>query len=248
MAERRMFARTIIDSDTFVDMPFSAQALYVHLCMIADDEGFVNNPKRIMRSVGASDSDMQSLENNSYIIPFPSGVVVITHWKVHNYIQKDRYKETQCTEEKRLLQVQENKEYSIVDTACIHNGYNSDTQVREEKGREEKGSTGEGEERDNTPTRRAYGLYNNVFLTDEEHDALVTDIPDAVNVIDKLSMHMKSSGRTYTSHEATVRKWAREDAERKQNAPTYGGDWTSTTNRTPYSGAYEHIIPELLED
>ena len=99
----------------------------------------------------------------------------------------------------------------------------------------------------NSPTR-AYGCCKNVFLTEDEFDELCTDIPNAGNVIEKLSLHMKSSGKTYADHAATVRKWAMEDAERKQNAPASGGDWALSTNRTPYSDAWEHVIPELLED
>lgn len=100
MAERRMFSKVVIDSDTFLDMPLSAQALYFHLSMRADDDGFVNNPKRIQAYVGASTDDLKILLAKHFLIPFESGVVVIKHWKVHNYIQKDRYKETYYQKEK----------------------------------------------------------------------------------------------------------------------------------------------------
>ena len=94
MAERRMFAKTIIDSDEFLDMPLSAQALYFHLSMRADDDGFVNNPKKIQRMIGASDDDYKILIAKSFVLRFESGVIVIKHWRINNYIQKDRYKET----------------------------------------------------------------------------------------------------------------------------------------------------------
>lgn len=100
MAERRMFSKVVIDSDTFLDMPLSAQALYFHLSMRADDDGFVNNPKRIQAYVGASTDDLKILLAKHFLIPFESGVVVIKHWKIHNYIQKDRYKETYYQKEK----------------------------------------------------------------------------------------------------------------------------------------------------
>ena len=90
MAERRMFAKTIIDSDAFLDMPLSAQALYFHLSMRADDDGFINNPKKIQRMVGASDDDCKLLLMKRFIIVFESGVVVIKHWRIHNYIRNDR--------------------------------------------------------------------------------------------------------------------------------------------------------------
>ena len=115
MAERRMFAKTIIDSDAFLDMPLSAQALYFHLSMRADDDGFVNNPKKIQRMVGASDDDCKLLVMKRFVLTFESGVIVIKHWKIHNYIQNDRYKETVYLKEKSTLMLTENKAY----TECI---------------------------------------------------------------------------------------------------------------------------------
>lgn len=126
MAERRMFAKTIIDSDAFLDMPLSAHALYFHLSMRADDDGFVNNPKKIQRMIGASDDDCKLLIMKNFIITFDSGVIVIKHWKIHNYIRNDRYKETVYQDEKAMLTEKENKAYSL----GIPNGYQLDTQVR----------------------------------------------------------------------------------------------------------------------
>jgi hypothetical protein len=94
MAERRMFAKTIIGSDAFLDMSQSTQALYFHLAMRADDDGFVNSPKSIMRLVGCNDDDLRILSAKKFIIPFESGIIVIKHWRIHNYIAKDRYTET----------------------------------------------------------------------------------------------------------------------------------------------------------
>ena len=113
MAERRMFAKTIIDSDKFIDMPMSARLLYYDLAMRADDDGFVNSPKKIMRFVGASMDDMNVLITKQFIIPFESGVVVIKHWKIHNYIRKDTYKETPYKVEKSLLGIDENNSYTL---------------------------------------------------------------------------------------------------------------------------------------
>lgn len=125
MAERRMFAKTIIDSDAFLDMPLSAQALYFHLSMRADDEGFVGNPKRIRGMIGASEDDLKLLILKRFLLAFDSGVVVIKHWKIHNYIQSDRYKETTYLEEKATLTLDGKKAY----TECIHYGNGMDTQV-----------------------------------------------------------------------------------------------------------------------
>lgn len=119
MAERRMFAKTIVDSDAFLEMPLSTQALYFHLGMRADDDGFVNNPRKIMRTVSCSDDDLKLLIAKRFIIPFESGVVVIKHWRIHNYIRSDRYKPTSYTEEKALLKLKENNAYTLIEPLGI---------------------------------------------------------------------------------------------------------------------------------
>lgn len=132
MAERRMFAKTVIDSDAFLDMPLSTQALYFHLSMRADDDGFINNPKKIQRTIGCSDDDIKLLIAKRFIIPFESGIVVIKHWKIHNYIQKDRYKPTIYKEERASLLLKENNAYTelgTMDTECIQDASVVDTQV-----------------------------------------------------------------------------------------------------------------------
>lgn len=139
MANRRMISKDVIDTDDFLDMSLSTQALYLHLLLKADDDGFVQNPKRIMRMIGANDDEMKVLVSKKYIIPFDTGVCVIKHWRVHNYIQSDRYKETACKEEKEQLEKNKNGEYSLkpeMDTQCIQN-------VSTGKDRLGKGSIGE---------------------------------------------------------------------------------------------------------
>ena len=113
MAERRMFAKTIIDSDAFLEMPISARLLYYDLSMRADDDGFVNSPKKIMRFIGATNDDMNILIARKFVIAFDNGIVVIKHWRIHNYIQKDRYVETKYKEEKSLLSLDENNSYTL---------------------------------------------------------------------------------------------------------------------------------------
>ncbi len=108
-----MFSMKIVDSDPFKEMPLSAQALYFHLAMNADDEGFVNNAKSVQRSIMASDDDMKLLIAKSFLIYFDSGIVVIKHWKMHNTIQPSRLKPTQYIEERNLLEVNENKSYTL---------------------------------------------------------------------------------------------------------------------------------------
>lgn len=141
MAERRMFAKTIIDSDAFLDMPLSTQSLYFHLSMRADDDGFINNPKKIQRMVGCGDDDLKLLMAKRFILVFDSGVIVIKHWKIHNYIRNDRYKPTLYQEEKAELAEKNSKAYTFK-TEIIESennlgipddnrmGYQMDTQVR----------------------------------------------------------------------------------------------------------------------
>ena len=115
MAERRMFAKTIIDSDAFIDMPVTARLLYYDLGMRADDDGFVNSPKKIMRMVGASQDDLAILISKKFIIPFDSGVVVIKHWRIHNYIRQDRKHNTKYEKEMAQITIKENGAYTLTD-------------------------------------------------------------------------------------------------------------------------------------
>ena len=128
MAERRMFAKSIIDSDMFLDMPVTAQLLYFQLGMRADDDGFVNNPKRIMRDVRCSDDDMKVLIAKRYIIPFESGVIVIRHWKLHNFIRRDRYKPSTC-EEKNMIETTKDKVYELSESNGMPLGIPNDNQT-----------------------------------------------------------------------------------------------------------------------
>lgn len=129
MAERRMFSKTVVESDSFLSLPATAQNLYFHLGMSADDEGFLNNAKKVQRLVLANEDDLKRLEEEEFIIRFESGVVAISHWNLNNYIQKDRKKRTIFEEEKSQLKRLENGMY----TKCIQNGYKMDTQYSIDK-------------------------------------------------------------------------------------------------------------------
>lgn len=122
MATRRMFSQEIVSNDSFLDMPMSAQALYFHLGMYADDDGFVS-PQKVLRMVGANPDDLKVLLAKSFLIRFENGIIVVKHWKQNNYIQKDRYRATIFTKELNSL-------------SCIQNVYNLDAQVGREVGRE----------------------------------------------------------------------------------------------------------------
>ena len=114
-----MFDKTITNSDEFLDMPDSSQNLYFHLSMNADDDGFVNNWKSIMRMTGHKEDDLKVLIAKQFIIPFDSGVVVIKHWRINNYLRNDRYIETKFKDEKSKLCLDDNLVYQL-DTKCIH--------------------------------------------------------------------------------------------------------------------------------
>ncbi len=119
MSQRRMFSPQIVESDEFISMPVSSQALYFHLGMNADDDGFIQ-PKIVMRSTGANDDDLKVLLTKRFLLPFQSGVVVIKHWLIHNLIQKDRYHPTRFQEEKKALFIKENKAYTEVSSESVN--------------------------------------------------------------------------------------------------------------------------------
>ena len=142
MAEKRMFTQKIIDSDAFLDMPLSAQALYFHLNMRADDDGFVNNPKRVTKLVSASEDDLKILLIKRFIIGFSSGVIVIKHWRMHNTLKSDRYHPTDYQEEFAQLGIKPNKAYtenpalpdSPVEPEWNQNGTMMEPEIREDLG------------------------------------------------------------------------------------------------------------------
>jgi len=134
MAQRRMFSKQITESDSFLELPLSTQALYFHLGMAADDDGFINNPKRIQRVIGANEDDLKLLIAKNFVIAFETGVMVVKHWKINNYIPKDRYKPTVYEEEMALLTEKNNRTYTL----CIQDVPKLDTQTRLDKNRLDK--------------------------------------------------------------------------------------------------------------
>lgn len=134
MANRRMFSLDVINTDKFLDMPVTAQCLYFHLGMRADDDGFVSNPKQIVRFAACTQGDIKVLIENGFIIPFESGIIVIRHWKQHNYIQSDRYRKTKYLEELQHLKINQN--VYILDTENIQAVHEMEAQVRLELGKD----------------------------------------------------------------------------------------------------------------
>ncbi len=143
MANKRMFALDVIDTDRFCDMPISARLLYYELGMRGDDEGFVQNPKKIMLTTGTTADDLKILAAKGYVILFDSGVLVITHWRQNNFIQKDRFHETTCLAEKAQIQTTDSKIYELLpsgnklDTPCIRTVSDLEAQIRLDETRKE---------------------------------------------------------------------------------------------------------------
>jgi hypothetical protein len=210
MAERRMFAKTIIDSDAFLDMGASAQSLYFHLAMRADDDGFINNPRKIQRMIGAADDDLKILIAKRFVIMFESGVIVIKHWRMHNYIRADRYNETAYIDEKSQLTIKENGSYTLngnhLATTCLPDGNHLDTQVSIGKDSIGKDSIGK-------DTKHKHGEYKNVLLSDDDLEKLKAEFPDWAERIERLSEYIESKGASYKNHLATIRAWARKDKD-----------------------------------
>ena len=217
-----MFAKTIVLSDAFLDMPLSTRCLYFTLGMLGDDDGFINSPKSVMRQCGASIDDLNLLIAKKFIIPFDNGVVVIKHWRIHNYIQKDRYKETKYIEEKNALVIDEKGAYTTKkdDVSIL------DTQVRLELGKDRlsqvrvvEGSASVSEDNGNNAESQ-FELQNGtlgrgvVLLTPEQDEALLEKLGfDGYNhYVSKLAAFIIEKEAKVGNHYATILKWAKEDS------------------------------------
>lgn len=214
MAERRMFAKSIVLSDAFLDMPMSARCLYFTLSMLADDDGFVGSPKAIMRQCGASQDDMLVLLQKRFILGFDSGVIVIKHWRMNNYLQNDRHKTTTYIEELRTLELDEKNAYiERENQPCIQSVSNMYTQnsigkVSIDKDRERK------KDIKKEKIRHKYGTYKNVLLSDEDMDKLKAEFPnDYEERIERVSEYCAQTGKTYKNYLATIRAWSRKEGK-----------------------------------
>lgn len=164
MANRRMFNLCVVDTDKFLDLPISSQALYFHLGMRADDDGFVSSPRKILSFVNCTNDDLKVLISKGFVIPFESGIVVITHWKQHNYIQSDRYRKTIYTEERQQLELVENV-YKL-STGSIQDDSELETQDRLSKDIvRDRVSIGKDKERDSVNYQQIANLYNEICIS-----------------------------------------------------------------------------------
>ena len=213
MAERRMFAKSIVLSDAFLDMPLGARCLYMTMGMMADDDGFVNNARTIIRITGASDDDLRVLIAKKFIIPFEDGVIVIKHWRINNYLRNDRYQETKYIEYKARLLIDKNGAYSMPNSAVgiPSSGIPSIGKDRLGKDRIDDIASAEAKHK---PEKHKYGEYQNVLLTDAEYEKLKKEFSDLPERIERLSEYIASKGIKYKSHYATIKAWARRDREK----------------------------------
>ena len=196
MAERRMFARTVVNSDIFLDMPATTRALYFHLGMEADDDGFLNNPKGLVRYFGASQDDLKMLISKGFVIPFESGTIVIRHWKQSNYIQKDRYRPTKCTEEMNRLTVL-NGVYSM-DTERIQSVSVMDTQDNIGKDNIGKDNIGKGENAPSGADARPPIDYQGIV---DDYNKTCTSLPKCTKLSDTRRKAIEARLRSYTREE-----------------------------------------------
>ena len=210
-----MFAKTIIDSDAFLDMPLSTQALYFHLAMRADDEGFVNNPKRIIRTINADEDSLRLLIAKQFVIPFESGIVVIRHWRVHNYIQSDRRKDTNYIAERAMLTQEKSGAYKL-DTRCIQDVRKTDTQYSIGKYSIDKDSIVESICADaQTPALKTVKKF--VPPTAEEVTAYCQETEKPIDVEAFINYYTSNGWKVGRNDmkdwKATVRQWRRRDEE-----------------------------------
>jgi len=183
MALRRMFSLEVVNTDVFLDLPLTAQCLYFHLGMRADDDGFVASPKRITAMIGCTQEDLQQLVDAKLLLQFPGGVCVIRHWKVNNYLQKDRYKETIYLEEKSKLRLEDTGVYEL-DTTGIQPVSILDTQdrvgkERSEKDRRENETAADAATHAGRVKRISRSRYGWIRLSDEEYHSLLNDLGQA---------------------------------------------------------------------
>jgi hypothetical protein len=225
MAQRRMFDIDFVDADAFLDMPATSQLLYFHLGLRADDDGFIHNPKRVLRSCRCTEDDLKMLITKKYLIPFESGIVVIKHWKLHNKIPKDRYKETNYQDEKAMLSLNDNESYTL----CIQDVNNMYSQVRVGKERQGEYRLVEGSGNDNTDNheKNVETVENSrlefmggtlgkgvVLLTEEQSNALLEKLGlDLYNYyVEKLANFIIDKKAKVGNHYQTILKWNLEDS------------------------------------
>ena len=254
MAEKRMFTKIITESDLFLDMPLSAQCLYFHLNMEADDDGFIDSVKRIKRMIGASDDDLKLLIAKQFLIPFESGVIVIKHWRLHNTLRKDRYKETIHIEEKEQLQENEDKSYSMV-AEWLPNGCQmvATDKNRIDKNRIDKNRIEENrEEKESTPkTKSKHTSKRFIKPTIEEikeycsQSNLNIDCERFYDYYESNDWHVGNN--KMKSWKATARNWNRNNYTNRNNKNTSNSLVYTNNNKVYDNNQFNNFIDDLIQ-
>lgn len=219
MANKRMFNRKIVETDAFFSLSHSAQALYFHLGLNADDDGFLDNVSSIMMTTKTSQKELDALIESGLILHVTKYVYAVTHWFLHNNLQNDRFRPTLYKKEKDMLERPGNV-YQFVEGAEPYTEENQLTYTEDSTDKNSKGKKRNKKEEDKKP----YGEYQNVFLTDEEYQKLHDEYPDADARIEELSGAISQYGYKYVSHFATIRNWARRKKEEQEHQPKSFGD------------------------
>ena len=212
MAERRMLSKKVCESDQFYDLPFSAQTLYLHMSLNADDDGFLDNVRGIMMISRTKAEDLSRLMKEGYVLQVSERIYVLRHWKMNNWIQSDRYKETIHREEKATLcnvnGVWEYREGEVYSAPM-------DTQDSEDKVSKAKKKKEE--------NKHKHGVYGHVLLSDQDLETLVAQFPfdyqKRINTLDEyLELH---KGKSYSNHLLTIQTWARKDKQDQQKRESW---------------------------
>ncbi len=222
MADRRMFTKKVTDDDNFMSLSSSSQALYLHLSMSADDDGFCNQVSISMFKAHASVQDLQALLEKRYIYQFENGVIVIKHWRMANALRKDRYTPTTFKEEISQLGLKDNGAYTWLPSGCqvVADGLPQDSIDKisiEEDSINNINNIPSSETTDTKKTKHKYGEHKNVLLTDDEYIKLQERFPDDYEMrIEALSEGIALKGYKYKSHYLAILKWARNDTNKTQ--------------------------------
>ena len=220
-----MFSLSIVDTDNFLEMPISSRLLYYELGMRADDDGFVDNWKKILLFTGLKEDDMKVLISKKFILPFDSGVIVIRHWRLNNYLQKDRTKPTIYQEELSKLSTDDNNVYNLY-TECIHSI---------DKNSIDKNSI-------EYNIKHKYGEYKHVLLTDKEYEKLKKDYVNYEELIKYLDEYIEMKGYKAKNHNLAIRKWV-VDAVNQYNKKHKEPEWfdSNIQNETPTEEEQEEL-------
>lgn len=250
MADKRMFSKQIIDSDAFLDMPLSSQALYFHLNMRADDDGFVNNPKKIQRMIQCTEDDLRILITKRFVIPFESGVCVIKHWLIHNYIRKDTYKETTYTDEKVLLYKKDNNSYTLnhqlqlrdelVDESSRRLDKNSIDKIRLDKDSKVK------EKITYIDLTFIDDVIEKVKITEDQYKKLLSKFSKELlhsQIISLDNYIVNGKGNKYKDHYRVLNTWCNKNKEVKEARQKYGGTSQNTTANKKFNIPREEWDP-----